>query len=403
MNFIDVTADKWYFRDISELMDIIIDGTPFYSSFKYNVFKEGKAAIDVDIVANVQGQYEFYVDGLINPTGDTPLTVFVDDIATVVDEVVPDEASNKTYIKLGRGVGVGSVVRVFYAGEPEIEVVALSNAVDIKTSPSELSTTARTLSYMDRVSYRGVEGNWFKVYDNVTSSNGYVKVDRYARTTPAVVNPIGVEYPFASLIIDDGYFYVYDLFEGLSTEVVRFNGRQLRRVDSINAISLDDDYCISSGKIYTNYNLNGKLLEVSFLIQNSQGILKNKYQKLRVRSSKVVYNNYFFPDLLTSKAEAITTLNKLRIYILKRFTDTEPWRSTKNTSRFPDVQFKLDSGSTPWWWEHVRDFEDMIMPDGKYLLDGVTQSELGADSNVTRAEMAALIDKTRIWLLEALK
>ncbi len=403
MSFIDMTPDKWYYKDITELLDIVVEGKPFYSSFNYNVFREGRESVDVDLVANVQGQYEFYVSGTIHPSESNPLTVFVDDIAATVDEVIPNESSNQTYIKLARGVGAGSVVRVFYAGEPEIEVVSLTENTPIRISATENGSIIRSLGYMDRVRFIELVDNWYKIWDSASGSEGYIRSSKYVRTTPAVVNPVGVEYPSASLIIEPGYSYVYDMFEGLSTEQVRVNGKQLRKVMKIEDLEFEDDYFISLGKIYTNYSLNGKLLDVEFLVRNWQGILKTKYQRLRVRSPKIIYNNYFFPNFLTSRAEVITTLNKLRMYTLKKYTDSPPWRSPKVFSRFVDVNEILVTGTVPWWWENVRDYEDMKMPDGEYLLTGITDDILGADANITRAEMADLIDKTRIWLLEAIK
>jgi hypothetical protein len=401
--FIDVTADKWYYRDIEELMEVRFDGKPFFSGIHYNIFGEGMEAVDEDIVINTHGQHEVFINTAVHPTEANPLVVFVDGIVTAIDEIVPDDTAGRTYIKLKRGVAAGSVVRVFYAGEPELKVACVGESTPIRATASDSGSIIRTMDNGEKIKYLAIEGNWFKVEDSVTLSIGYVKIDRNARLTPAGIDWTGVSYPSAALIIDSGYSYVYDPFEGLSAEDVRFNGKQLRRVSTTNDLEFEDDYCIVDNRLYTNFELNNQVLEVLILQKNSQGLIKRKWQKLRVQSPKIVHRNRFFPDLMTSRTEMISTLNNLRLHMTRRFSDSEPWRSSKTTSRFDDVQAKLDTGTTPWWWQHVRDFEDMVMPDGSYLIEGVNKTTLGIDVNITRGEMAALLDKMRIWLVEALK
>ena len=398
--WIDVTPEKWYFNDVEEIMGITVNDVPLYSSIKYNAFVENKHALDYEFVTTVDKLIEFRLDTVVYPNENNPLIVYVNGLVVACDEIKPNTPEGKTYIKLRRPVSIGSSVRVLYAGEPKFNVMCSDLAgVSIMDTPSLEGNVVRTLGFHETIDYIGDSNNFYQTAD------GFVYKDHRVRVVPAGIScPIcgPVQYPSALLVLDDGYSYLYDPFQGYSSEVVKHLGRQLKRVDSTDQFIHGNEYTINEGRIIVPYELNNEVLEVSILERNNQGIIKTNFKRLRPTSNSIVYNNRFFPDIYTTRAEFFTVMNLLRIAMTYKFTDSEPWRSTKTTSRFTDVQAMLNTG-TPWWWENIRDIEEMKLSDGSYLIVGRGDGTLGIEHNITRAEMVVIIDKFRQWLIETFK
>jgi hypothetical protein len=86
-----------------------------------------------------------------------------------------------------------------------------------------------------------------------------------------------------------------------------------------------------------------------------------------------------------------------------RYSDSEPPRSAKTTSKYVDVQSAITTVNIPYWWEHFRDLEDMRCPDGSYLFNGEGHNKFGIDSPITRAEVAVLVNRFRKIMVEAFK
>ncbi len=272
--FIDVIPYHWAFNDIEEMYyQKIPDGTYFFSGIPYNIFEIGKRPVDIEIPVSVSGQSEFVIDGYINPTSDNPFLAYVDGIEVGYDEVVPDKPSiGKSFIKLKRGVRIGSTVRFYSAGVPAM----IEN--DIMKRPV------------------GVDSN------------------------------ISTSLPYAQIPLDDLFSYLYDPLNALTVEVAKWNGRQLRRVNLSDEIKFEDDYSIINNRLYTHYYLNNALVEVIYLTQKD-GIIKSNYTILKPHSDSIIYTNRFFPDTIMSRAEAITIVNKIRITMCMKYTDSTAWRS----------------------------------------------------------------------------
>ncbi len=401
--FIDATADKWFYRDIEELMNVFVDGSTFYSGIPYNIFAEGKPCIDYEVVNTKNGEHEFYIPGTITPNEANPLVVYIDGIQSAIDDI-ENQADGTTYVKLTRAVANGSIVRLFYAGEPSYVVYCCADEATVYSTMSTGGSVLGIMSHGDTAPYmdRPDSGNWFKI--SYGGGEGYVERG-ITRMTSSGTDYTGVDYPSSQIIIDTDYWYEYDPFNGITPEVVKCNGRQLQRVANQTGLTYDGlEYCIIDDYIYVNYTLNNEILEVVVLEKNTLGVQKPKYQKLRVRSDKIIYNNRFFPDILASKVEMLISIDHLRKNLLARYTDSSVDGVLLTTSRFTDIQAELDAdpGNPPWWWKYICPLEQLKLPDGEYLLQG-DDGELKIDMPITRAEMAYLIDKFRIWVIEAFK
>lgn len=415
MKWLDVTPDKWFYRDINELTDIIVkvkqlnnngevveSEQNFYSGIAYNDFISGKEAVDYEFIATNK-QIEFRIPSVVNPTSNNPLVVYVNGINVAIDKITPNSPSGKTYIKLTRPLREGSVVRAVYSGEPKMSVFIGKDNTPVLFS-IESSLIVDYLMRGDHVNLVSESGNYYQV-SYPRHKNVFIEKTDAVRIAPAVItgNPT---YPYANLTFDSGYSYLYDPYEGYTSEVVKCNGRQLMRVESQNDLGFPDRYYIDTqnNRIYVSYELNKETIEANFLERNLSGIIKIKYLILKPSSNYVKYINRFFPDVFTTRAELIKCIDMMRMYFIEKYTDSEPYMSTKTTSRFADVNAILQASvNPPWWWNYVRNIEDLKFKNGAYLLTGVGRGNLGIDLRVTRAEAVALMDKFRMWFIEVFK
>ena len=75
--FIDVQPFHWYHKNIDEMYhSYLADGTPFLAGIPYNIFKQGKEAIDYEVQAT-QSFSETTLNFLVQPTEDNPLVVLL--------------------------------------------------------------------------------------------------------------------------------------------------------------------------------------------------------------------------------------------------------------------------------------------------------------------------------------
>ena len=74
--FLDVTSNKWYYNEMVEASNIMLeDGEPLIKGIPYNTFEEGKPYIYKEFKATA-GQKEFVLDKAITPTNNNPLFVY---------------------------------------------------------------------------------------------------------------------------------------------------------------------------------------------------------------------------------------------------------------------------------------------------------------------------------------
>lgn len=341
-NFVDILNGSWYYNDINDLQELTsIDDEKFFAGYNYNAFEAGKEPIDYrftypdsDDTKSIYSETNnsFIINSSIIVTDNNPLLVYVDGILVTIDSIRIDEpAAGKTLVGLVRGVSAGSEVRFKYAGVPSLITDPHNNEREVP----------------------GLTG------------------------LPLIV-------PSTDLVITSGYSYKYDPFNTKITEVVKYYGTQLKRVDLIvdgvtglglpsQSIKNENEYCIddtgATTKLCVHYALNNEPIEISFLSEDTQGVQKSEYNFSLIpftETENMLYTDRFFPDITTTRAEIFTLLNKLRVHLFKRFTiiPEEDLRVDKTESRFPDVQAELDV-SEPWWWTHVKDLEDLVISQNK--------------------------------------
>jgi hypothetical protein len=391
-NFIDVTPDKWFYIDVAEVTKLTVDNVPFFSSIKYNQFVPGEEALDMYFVAEASGMTNFYLPKIVAPSLQNFLTVTVNNILANIDLIEPIPANNQTLVRLTRGVHMGSQVRFFHSGTPLFVLFATSTNTIIVDAPG--GNIVRTLAFGEQVPYIETVNNFYRTTDGYIISDQRVKLSVAPIATGAVYPSIDI-----AAFLDPGYLYLYDPFEGYSTEIVRMSGKQLRRVNSTSDFVTGEEYTMDGTVLKVPYDLNNVLLDATFLEKNDFGMIKTAYVSgLRPSSESVLYNNKFFPDLRTTRAEFLTILDKMILSIFEGSTDDfQNYRRAVGISRFSDVN------TAAWYWQFIRDIEGLVDSKGKYILAGFPDGTLRPDQPLTRAEMATIIDKVIDWLIEALR
>jgi hypothetical protein len=351
--FFDIQPNQWFFKDVVDMENVLLDDDiPFVSGYPFNEFEVGLDRVDL-IIDDIKSPTSILeVPKTLSHTAQNPVIVYVDGIITVMDEVnmnVPSQGF--TQIKLRRVVAPGSIVRVLQQGIPSVD-----------------------------------------------SSN---------RNTPVGVTK-AFYYPSMQLTIPTGESYIYNPFSSTSFEVAKFSGSQLKRVPYDHTIHSNFlffkglyEYTVSpSGVLYVPFDLNNQEVEIKYATVGASGLENSRYKNDRVESSQLVYFG-FFPDAIISRAEFFTFLNNIRIYLTRKFSDSTPYRSTKTTSRFADVQSAINQNPNIWYWQHVRDLEDIRLSNGDYFINGRPDGNLYVNLEVTRAEIVVLLDILRTWFIEA--
>jgi hypothetical protein len=404
--FIDVQPYSWYYNHIEEAADLTMaDGSKLLEGIEYNAFQEGKEAIDFTY-SEKSAHSEKVVNFVVKATDSNPLIAFVDGISVVLDEVTPDTTKGTTRIKFRRMIPANAVVRLVYGGEPQLVVKIITEYTWLRNSASIDSYYKKVYknSTFDIVAFDGI---WFTVkeYPSSTDVKYIYNDENVVRTTAGIReldNGTPVMLPYASLNITGDYQYVYDPFYLRNTETLSCNGVQLKRVENSSLIKESSDYSIENGRLYVHYSLNNSIITGTVLTRYEY-TSKPRYIKVQPHSDNIKYDDRFFPNLELPRIDFICLLNKLRMNLYYRYSDTEPPRSTKTSSKYLDVQNAISSATKPYWWEHFRDLEDMRCADGSFLFNGEGHGKFGIDTPVTRAEAAVLLNRFRKIMVEAFK
>lgn len=360
--FSDVTPDKWYYRDIIELSSLILDeDIPFVLGYPYNTFETGQEAVDELIISQTSESIVTSTHALVH-TDVNPLSIWVDGVLASFVTLEEGSVAGTTVITLKRTVRPGSLIRIFQAGIPEVDVNNRNQPV-------------------------GVGFPW--------------------------------EFPSVVLPITSGRTYVYDPFSSVGFERVIYRGSQLERVNydvsiltDYNFFTSDDQYTVGpDGTAYFPFDLMNEFVEMGFLEKDdTTGIHHLGYVNgvgatptIDPTKRKVYFG--FFPDVIISRAQAITIMNNMRLHYLRRLSDSDPYReSVSSVSRFTDINtFLQNTDPDPWWWQHLRDMESLKMSDGSYMVNGYPDGNFYLDNTLTRAQMVTLIDLMRQWMVDALK
>lgn len=275
--FLDVTSNRWYYNEIVEASNIILeDGKPLIEGIPYNVFESGKPFIYKEFKATA-GQKEFVLDKAITPTSDNPLFVYINGVQTVYKELSSE--GDKTKV-------------ILYSGVPENNIVAFA-------------------------------------------SYGVPKVDEFGR--PTQTSGESIRYPNKRL---SGYVnYYYNPFHRDKREYVSAFGKYLRRANiTQEEWDLDptkrqevlrkhighnsDVYFIApDGILHVPYNMNGVTCKVTYL--TNEGYIKVNTEEVTPITDTVLHLNRVFPDANITRAEAFVLIDRLRRTFYERFSDTK--------------------------------------------------------------------------------
>jgi hypothetical protein len=355
--FSDVLPGSWYYNDLVDIENMLLsDDRPFISGFPFNSFVEGKEAIDI-VQYTDKVTTEVVVDKILVDEEDNNLSVYIDGTIAAFSIAVNSPSTGKSKVLFKRPVGKGQCIRIVQQGVP-------------LTDPDTNRPVNGALGAFVYPNFMVTQGHSDRIY----SAN---------MTTPRW------------------------------REIAKRNGIEMKRRQypsgslPANFFLSDDEYTVdSTGKLIAPFSLNNEVIEIiySYTLNGSTKLYTDGYAKLTASinpsTEKLCYFG-FFPDALIQRLEFLTILNNLRLYLTTKFSVEEPFRSYKTASRFTDVQAVL--GSNPWWWQHVRDIEELRMSDGTPLLSGKGNNILGYSDLLTRAEMIALIEKFRVWFIEAFK
>ena len=403
--FVDVQPYHWFYDNVEEACDLTLkDGDKFLRGIAYNMFEEGKQAVDY-VYADGTAHSEKTINYVIKQTDDNPLIAFVDGISVAIDDVTPNSTNGTTHIKFKRMIPANSQVRIVFGGEPLYMVFVTGESTSIYNTAS-LSDKDRTVYRGEKFEFVGFDGVWFKVKDYITAEQyveKYIYLDSNVYKKPDDIGGEGVWLPSASLDISGDFQYVYDPYNHKVWEKLVCNGIQLKRVQNYSLVKENDEYAIENGNVYVHYDLNNSIVEGTVLTRYD-GETKPKYIKVKPYSSNILYNNRFFPDCEMLRVEFMVLLNRLRMYFYYKYSDSEAPRHLKTTSRFDDVNDALNAvGEDPWWWVDFRDIEDLLYLDGTYLFEGVGDNKFGIDRTITRAECVVLMNRFRKVMVEAFK
>ncbi|MFF2480274.1 hypothetical protein [Paenibacillus sp. NPDC058071] len=278
--WVDVNEDDWFFNEVTEASNIILeDGEPFVSSIVYNVFKANAPYIYEEQKVGSTGKKTFTLQKKAAPTNDNPLLVYIDGIRTVYKDV-KSNAGGTSDVELYAAPRPGAIVSFSMIGEP-------------------------VKDRFEKPSYTG-----------------------------------GGQLPSKKL--DYGDTYHYDPFSRQSVEYLYAFGRALRRLtvsdeewrqQSGQAVAQKyiglktDVYVVSpadqGGYLYLPYNLDGVTCNFTYHSREANGALMKRGGEFKCTSTKMVYNNRFFPNAIISRGEAFLLIDRLRRTFYSRFTDLD--------------------------------------------------------------------------------
>ena len=275
--FLDVTSNKWYYNEIVEASNIILeDGEPLIVGIPYNVFMEGKPYIYQEFKATA-GQKEFMLNKAITPSSDNPLFVYINGVQTVYKDVSPSEGGTKVTL---------------YSGVPANAIVAFA-------------------------------------------SYGVPRLDDFGR--PYTTGMSEVRYPNKRL---KGYAnYYYSPFYREKRETVSAFGKYLRRAN-ISQEEWDADptrrqevlrkhigynndvyFIAPDGILHVPYNMNGVTCKVTYLTK--EGYVKVNTEEVVPVTNTILHLNRVFPDAYITRAEAFVLIDRVRRSFYSRFSDTK--------------------------------------------------------------------------------
>lgn len=305
-NFIDVTPNKWYYNEIMEAANIMMeDGKPLIVGIPYNVFEAGKPYVYKEFKATA-GQKEFTINKTIKPSNDNPLFVYINGVQTVYKDV--KSSDGKTTVTLYTGVRKGAIVSFASYGKPKIDEYGRP-----------------TQTGMDAVRYPNIRLKGYADY----------YYNPFYRGKREFVSAFGTRLRRANIPQEE-----WDAEPTRRQEVLRkYIGYR------------NDTYFIApDGILHVPYNLNGVTCKVTYL--TNPGYIKVNNEQVVPTTETVLHYNRVFPNAYITRAEAFVLIDRLRRTFYSRFTDTKASGHNLDTTvtayegqRAVSVQGRYEKGS----------------------------------------------------------
>ncbi|QNR70422.1 hypothetical protein IAQ67_29150 (plasmid) [Paenibacillus peoriae] len=339
--WIDIQPYAWYYRDVLEASRTVLDpisGETLFKGIPYNGFKTGQQRL-VQSYVSKEDQTEFAFPGYV-PSDDNPVIAYVEGVPTYVD-------ADKDVVYMPNPLSAGLQVVLMAGGEPDMKADGCRNAPYLKT--------------------------------------------------------VGI-YPSAKLAHAPGY--VYNVNYKLN-EMATALGRRLRRVDldlsygqTIQEAMQEqvkyktNTFTIKGGVLYTSYDLHNVPVTVEYNYKKASGGLYHTKETVTPTSGIVEYNDRFFPDVVTTKAEFMLVLQRMRINLYNRFTDREYEVMPNNERGIKDIGYGY------YYADDVLDLLNEKYLDGCYVFPLYEDNTFNPEGCLRRSEAAVYLHRFIEWVLE---
>lgn len=350
--WIDVKPTDWYYRSLLEAERIYIDDNReenFLIPKYYNKFITGKSR-KVYNFKTKEGQTSFKIAGY-KPDSREVVLVYIDGVPIEPSKLVKD------YVYIGYPLSAGKYVSVFLSGVVDMHK-GDGTIEDCQTYP--LLDTTKPIHPKKAVE---------KKEDHIFNA-GYLTKEK-AVCMGKVLKRINVE-PYA----------------------VETDDMAVRRAIA----DKDDCYTILNGVLYVSYNLNGFPVSVSYNYKKGALIKYRKYELLVPTSTKVQYDDRFFPTITVSRGEFFAQLQNLRKNLYERFTD-RPYVSNHIDTLSRDISDR-DKIIGKWYDIDVLNILEEKFLDGCYVFPLYDDDTFLPEVCVTRAECVVYMHRFIEWASE---
>jgi len=339
MRWVDVSPYSWYYRDVldSARVELDIDGNALFESIPYNRFVENRGRL-VKTYISVENQIEFAFPGYI-PSTANPVYAYVEGSPVLVET-----EANKVFMP--NPLSAGLEVTITAMGEPQL-----------------VKYGCRNIPVTD---FRGT-------------------------------------FPSANLSKKANYIFDYNYS---LNEIATSLGRKLKRVEislypgqNIQDALHDqigytrNVFTIINGVLYTSFEYWNMPIIVEYNYKVGEQIMHTS-ERVVPTSDIVAWNDRFFPNVVLTRAEFFSLLQRLRKNLYNRFTDREYVPFVNNEREIPDIP------DGQWYTDDVYDIINEKFLDGCYVFPLYEDNTFNPTGCITRAESVTYLHRFIEWALE---
>lgn len=348
MDWIDINPRQWFYRSVLEAKRIYLDKdkeVSIFNSYPYNVFETGKER-RVEVFISDEGQKEFEIPGFI-PDPRMEVLVYIDGAL-----VFPSHLEND-YVHLPNPIAGGKEVIIVISGVPAMR----------QDSP------CRQVPHTDECSPRypsavlSQSGNYtFNI--NYSPNEVAVALGRTLKRVNVQVAP---------------------------NETIQ---QALERVIGLNTYQ----FTVINGVVYVSYHLKDIPLTINYNYMDG-GVVKHMIgERITPTSDCVLYNDRFFPDVNTTRAEFLVLLDRVRENLYNRYTD-RGYVSTASHLLTRDIK-DIDDILSRWYAEPLLNILNEKYLDGCYVFPLYEDGRFVPEDCITRAEAVVYLHRFTEWALE---